>query len=139
MGNIGKRLKKITLQVSLILGPTFAIAEVCDKEVPSWNPASGPVGPLEFMLNAIVSPLGILIAGLFLSGFLLRKTWTALLASAVAAFYAFAILSIWRASDGIYAASISEGCRASPALLLIVLCFFAVAFLVVAGRRYIER
>ena len=134
---MSKPLKGITFQISLLLGPTPAIAEVCNKYIPNWNPASGPVGPIEFIHNAIMSPLGILIISLFLSGPLLRKTWIALLASGSAIFLVFGIRWIWVDTDAIYASSILEGCRASPAWLLSIICLCTIAFLIVAGRRYL--
>lgn len=134
-----KLFERVILRLSLLLCPTSAVAEVCDKVSPDWKLASGPVGHLELLFNATVSPLGILLLALIVFGAIFRKTWTSLLGSVISALYAYVIWLEWTEPGGVYSLSISEGCRASPEALLSILCLVAIGLLGVAAKRYLNR
>ena len=134
-----KLFERVIVRLGLLLYPTSAVAEVCDKVSSDWKLASGSVGQLELLFNATVSPLGILLLALIVFGAMLRKTWTSLLASVISALYAYVIWLEWTEPGGVYSLSISEGCRATPVALFSILCLVAIGFLGVATKRYLDR
>jgi len=134
-----KLFERVILRLSLLICPTSAVAEVCDKVSPDWKLASAPVGHLELLFNATVSPFGILLLALIVFGAMFQKTWSSLLASVVSTLYAYVIWLEWAEPGGVYSLSISEGCRASPVVLLSTLCLVAIGFLGVAIKRYLAR
>lgn len=134
-----KLFERVIVRLSLLLCPTSAVAEVCDKVSPDWKLASGPVGQLELLFDASVSPMGILLLALIVFGVMFRKTWTSLLASVISALYAYIIWLEWTELGGVYSLSISEGCRTSPMVLLSILCLVAIGFWGVAMKRYPDR
>jgi len=117
------------LVLALLLVPTLAGAEVCDKAVgESWRPADGPV----WLLNPVGLPIAvtILVSGLVLVA-VARLRWFGYLGSAFlvlnAAVLVFADLV---PEHDIYLAQIREGCRSYRTDLMDVglMTIFAVAY-----------
>ncbi len=121
-----------------VLGnPASAIAEVCDKEFPTWNPMhDGPASSMSALVDFLSSPLGLLsICGAAVVH-LARPAWIHLAATGVAALGALAILWNWRFHGSAYADAIEEGCVASP---IYVIYFFVAVAVLSAVRAVVAR
>ena len=107
--------------------PTGAIAEVCDKERPDWNPSDGPVGPFEDVVLFVVTPFGLILLALAVASVLVRHTWLTALTTVIMTAVLALLWSEWREADEVKMASIAEGCRAaaSPILIGVVLVTLA--------------
>ncbi|MCB1471723.1 MAG: hypothetical protein KDJ68_02235 [Rhodobiaceae bacterium] len=112
-----------------------AFAEVCDKEVPNWDPVLGPVTQVEFLMNSAVSVPGMFLLGLFALSVVSKSAWHAVLTAAMSASFIFLIWSNWNDTDGVYAASIEEGCRANPSILLFTLIALMLGAAFIAAMR----
>lgn len=134
-------LKHSTSQVcvsTILLLPSAAFAEVCDKEVPTWDFTTGPASQLEYFVAATTSPIGISILGVLVLAIAFRRLWLQILGGVLILLVVLGIVSLQ--SDPVYLASIREGCRAEPHWLLFALAavFFFFAALTVKtwkGRR----
>lgn len=129
-----KFLASKTYSIPILLFPSSAFAEVCDKEVPSWNHTSGPVSSLEYFLSATISPLGLTILSLLILSFILRKLWLSILGGLLTFLVLLGPFSLL--SDSIFVASIREGCRASPLWVLVTLTGVALTFAVLTLRSW---
>ncbi|MEM8693026.1 MAG: hypothetical protein AAGG57_14225 [Pseudomonadota bacterium] len=58
-----------------IVASTTAVAAVCDKVRPVWNPADGPVNQLEDLALFFIEPLGLIVLVPTITIVLLRKIW----------------------------------------------------------------
>lgn len=136
-GRRGKRcFWRVAIQAgvaSLILYPASALAEVCDKEAPGWDFRSGPASQLEHFQDAATGPYGLTIAALLVLAVIFKRRWLCLFGGMSTLLALAAVLVVW--SDPIYAASIREGCRASPIWVLAALAGAALTFGALAARR----
>lgn len=97
------------LSVASALSVRSAWAEVCDKTVPWWNPADGPVSMAQEAYWAVVSPLGGLLAtGIVLSAAFRRASF-GYAAAAIGLLLAVALV-VGLEDDIVVEASIREGC-----------------------------
>ncbi|MDX8355656.1 hypothetical protein SLH47_25130 [Cognatiyoonia sp. IB215182] len=104
-----------------MMASTPAVAEVCDKVRPAWNPANGPINQFEDLALFFIEPLGLIVLVLTIAAILLRKIW--LTAIVVALLFAVTALNIstWIEADDVTNFAISEGCIAAPVLTTITL------------------
>ena len=110
---------------ALIVLGTPALAEVCDKVRPGWDPSDGPIGPVGEAIHLATSPPGLVLIALLAATFVLRN-WALAGGTAIAALALVALIEMdWRGLiDGsMVAYATAEGCKASPTL------FSAVAIL----------
>ncbi|MFN7599429.1 MAG: hypothetical protein ACK5PT_22365, partial [Cereibacter sp.] len=57
-----------------LAAPAPAIAEVCDKERPAWNPQDGPVSQLDDLGLFFSDPFGLAVLVMAIVCILLRRT-----------------------------------------------------------------
>lgn len=117
-----------------VLLPTYAVAEVCDKIRPNWDPTSGSVtawGEATFFFQ---SPLGIVCLGAFaLAVLTFKSTWA--LASAVGSAGLGLLIYINGTLDdpnGFSQQSVAEGCVGEPTLAVAIcatICFICIGIL----------
>ncbi len=118
----------------ILLFPSAAFAEVCDKEVPSWDVANGPVSQLEYAVGAATGLYGLMIVGLLVLGLVFKRLWLHLIGGVLGLLLLLGLTSML--SDPIYAASIKEGCRASPYLVMAALAGLVLTFGLLAARSW---
>lgn len=104
-----------------MIASTPAVAEVCDKVRPAWNPANGPVTQFEDLALFLTEPIGLIVLGLAVAAVFLRKIWlTVFVVTLLVAIIALNI-STWVEADDVTNFAISEGCIAAPVLTTITL------------------
>ena len=118
----------------LSLLPSAARAEVCDKEVPNWNFATGPVSQLDYLVAAITSPFGVSIMAILVLAIAIRKLWLKVLGGVLTLLVTLGMMRVL--SDPIFLASVREGCRAEPHWVLFSLASVLLAFLALAARDW---
>lgn len=118
----------------VLLFPSSAFAEVCDKEVPSWDFTTGPASQSEYFLSAATSSYGLTIIGLLMLALVLRRPWVHILCGILTLLVLLTMLS--SLLDPIYAGSIREGCRASPFWVLVALTGVVLTFGMLAVRSW---
>jgi hypothetical protein len=108
--------------------PTGAIAEVCDKVRPDWNPSDGPVGPFEDVVLFFVTPFGLILLALAVASVLVRRTWLTALTTVIMTAVLAPFWSEWGEDNEVMRLAIAEGCRAaaSPILIIVVLVTLAI-------------
>ncbi|MEO1677323.1 MAG: hypothetical protein AAFU80_04100 [Pseudomonadota bacterium] len=111
-----------------------AFAEVCDKEVPTWNLTDGPVSQLEYFAAAATSAYAVSIVALLVLALVFRRLWLQIFGGLVTLFVTLGMVSVL--SDPIYVASIEEGCRASPYSVLFALTAALLAFGLLAAKGW---
>ena len=112
------------------------LAEVCDKEVPTWSRTDGPVSPWFEPVHLLLSPVGWLI--LFVSGvgLVFGVRWLSVLGGCVCLACAGLLLASWVEMNEVYRAAIEEGCRSPhPFVTVAFLGTIAVALL---GRNLLR-
>lgn len=119
--------------------PSAALAAACDQAAPAWRPSMGPASVLDAMTAFAFSPLGLAILALMLATAVSRIRIFPILAAILALLGAAMLTSHWAAGDGVYAAAIREGCRASPLALIVCLGLIALGMLGLALRRAMRR
>lgn len=126
----------LAFALAALLMPCQAIAEVCDKEVPDWDPATGLVSQFDYISDVAISPAGALIVGLCLATLVLRRAGIAAFAAGVTLFLFLILFFQVTDQQGNFARSIEEGCRASPQPLFLGLggAFAVFVWLFVALR-----
>ena len=114
---------------------TPAVAEVCDKVRPAWNPANGPINQFEDLILFFIEPLGLIVLGLTIAAILLRKIW--LTAIVITLLFAVAALNIstWIEADDVTNFAILEGCITAPVLTTTVLIAICAIILTTTWRR----
>lgn len=105
------------------------MAEVCDKERPGWDPASGPVTQLDELLHVALSPLGLVAALIFVGALMLRRTWGYVGGTVALTAIAALIFAGWFDPTGITEAATREGCMALPALPIFAVLTLALTLL----------
>ncbi|WP_422039889.1 hypothetical protein [Roseibium sp.] len=125
-----------------VLFPGAALAEVCDKMRPGWDPSQGQVSQLDDVLYFFgTSPFMLTYAGLIVASLLLRNRWlcfvSALVSIAFAALHAGDWMFEW--SGTVHKGAIAEGCMAPPYLLigLFLSAFMACVFVAFKPRRMV--
>ena len=127
MGPVRARLIAALALLVPVLIPAPALAEVCDKLRPGWEPGSAPVGWLGETLFIFTSPPGLLLLALFALAMWRGWRWLLVIVTLAAVALAF-LLYTGNGAEMAVAARI-EGCigSQSPAaalsLLLGVLAF----------------
>lgn len=128
----GRKLIRSTLIA--LAAPAPAIAEVCDKERPAWNPQDGPVSQLDDLGLFFSDPLGLTVLAMAGACILFRKTWfTALVITFLITVVALLTIS-WSEDYHVKSAAVSEGCRTAPVLTGLTLAAISV-FLALAIRE----
>ena len=125
-----KRAGLTALAYTIMLSP--ALAEVCDKVDPDWNPADGPLSPIGALVDFFLSPFGIVAIALVVFSWALDNRWLAWLTATLLVVAAVGLSVDWLYLDDVGRFAVQEGCRASPILIVVVLC--AAAGLLVARR-----
>ncbi len=114
-------LKRSWANAITMIASTPAVAEVCDKVRPAWNPADGPVTQFEDLALFFFEPLGLIVLVCAIAAVLLRKIWlTVFVVTLLVAIIALNI-STWLEADDVTNFAISEGCIAAPVLTTITL------------------
>lgn len=72
MGSLRGRVTSVFIGVSAFC-PTGAWAEVCDKERPSWDPASGPATALDELIELSSLPVPIALLALVIVALVSRS------------------------------------------------------------------
>jgi hypothetical protein len=128
----GMKLIQSTLMALAASAP--AIAEVCDKERPAWNPQDGPVSQIDDLVLFFSAPLGLTVLVMAGTCILLRKTWFTVLVITFL-FTVVALLTItWFEDNHVKSAAVSEGCLTTPVLTGLTLVAISV-FLALLSRR----
>ncbi|MCA3436997.1 MAG: hypothetical protein INF48_06715 [Rhodobacter sp.] len=128
----GRKLIRSTLIA--LAAPAPAIAEVCDKERPAWNPQDGPVSQLDDLGLFFSDPLGLTVLAMAGACILFRKTWfTALVITFLITVVALLTIS-WSEDYHVKSAAVSEGCLTTPVLTGLTLVAISV-FLALLSRR----
>ena len=97
-----------------------ALAEVCDKLVPMWNPSHGPVGQIEHTLNTFINPfIGVPVAILLLTCLGFRNRFVKSICLAMLLIFTWVIASGY--DDQVYEAAMAEGCVTRPVLSTVVM------------------
>ncbi|MCA3443686.1 MAG: hypothetical protein INF52_10010 [Rhodobacter sp.] len=117
-----------------LAAPAPAIAEVCDKERPAWNPQDGPVSPLGDLAVFFSEPLGLTVLAMAGACSLLRKTWFTVLVITFLITVVALLTIIWLEDYHIKSTAVSEGCLTAPVLTGLTLVALSV-FLAFASRR----
>jgi hypothetical protein len=104
--------------------PLPALAEVCDKLRPAWNPSSGPLGALGEMAYVAGSLPGMVLLTLF--ALAMWRGWRWLLAIVSFAALALAALIYIGAGAPTRAEAMAEGCVGSAYPVAAVLAALAV-------------
>lgn len=133
------RRAKSLLGWLVAIAPLPAIAEVCDKEMPRWDPANGPAGPWDTLVFAAMSPVGVILFFFVLLALLWRKVWTAALGAFVVTALGAMVLLDWLNPGSFAMDARLEGCFGPPAPVLGVLWICAVGFCVIATKRRANR
>ena len=116
-----KGMKHIQSALIAITASTPAIAEVCDKVRPAWNPEDGPVSQIDDLVLFFSEPVGLgtwVLVGVCI---FLRRTWFTLLVITVMITIVALLTKTWFEEDYISAFAVSEGCLTAPVLTGITL------------------
>ncbi len=141
------RVLLFAVAISVFWGdPVFA--EVCDKEMPNWDPADGPATAFDALLNFIATPINSVFLGTLFVAFWVRALWLSLAVAMLGWVFAALILYDWLRPhpvlDDIRHSAIREGCFASPILVVLMLAIagavlLAVTFKTRFGRSLIRK
>jgi hypothetical protein len=115
-----KAASAIATAIAASVAPAFpALAEVCDKERPGWDPGDGPVGQLGETFGILGGMLstapGIALLAFLLLPLVWPNRWLCLLAATFAGLFTYALAADWW-EDPVAHFAIIEGCRAAPIL-----------------------
>lgn len=105
-----------------------SLAEVCDKVVPNWNPANGPVNQIESLILFITSPGGLILFGLVLVAGLFASRVLYGLTAVLGCFVIFGIYVNMTEENRVWEAAMREGCVTEPYLegaVLVLLVFYS--------------
>lgn len=104
---------------ALALLPSAALAEVCDKVRPLWDPATGPATAVDEALHLASTPVAMILLLVTALALRLKHAWVGL--AAVCGWSAYVGLTVFgNRSDpsGIHQSAVAEGCIGSPALFI---------------------
>lgn len=111
--------------VTLALLPTPALAEVCDKVRPMWEPGTQATAWGE-MLALLSSPVSLLLLAATALAIRLRSQWGAL--GVVACWSVWtSMIAFFGAGDEVRQMALAEGCIGSPTLFLALIAAICVA------------
>jgi hypothetical protein len=130
----GMKLIQSTVMALAASAPAIAIAEVCDKERPAWNPQDGPVSQLDNLAFFFSEPLGLIVLAMAGACILIRKTWFTALVITVFVIVVALLTIAWFEDYHVKSAAASEGCLTAPVLTGLTLVAIS-AFLAFVGRR----
>ena len=128
----GIRLIQSTLMALAASAP--AIAEVCDKERPAWNPQDGPVSQLDDLALFFSEPLGLTVLAMAGACILLRKPWFTALVIAVFVIVVALLMMAWFEDYHVKSAAAREGCLTAPVLTGLTLVAISVLLAFVGWR-----
>lgn len=118
----------------LILLPSPAFAEVCDKERPLWD--GSKVGPVEELIYIVASPHGALLILLTVAAVLIRKFWVSFPVAALLLLFALMLYWDWSIyGDGIAYPAYREGCRGAPHVAIACLAAIALGLVLISKTR----
>lgn len=127
-----RRLPRATaLCLAVALFPQAALAEVCDKVRPLWNPAEGPAGALNEALHFATIPVSLVLLLATAIALRFRSSWGGL--AAVCGWSALVFVIVFGdAQDptGIVPMARAEGCIGSPALFIALVAAICVGTVV---------
>ena len=129
-----KRMKLIQSTLIALAAAAPAIAEVCDKERPAWNPKDGPVSQLDDLAVFFSEPLGLTVLVMVGACILLRKTWFMVLVITFLITVVALLTITWFENYHVKSAAVSEGCLTAPVLTGLSLVAISV-FLGLVSRR----
>ncbi|WP_269583514.1 hypothetical protein [Roseibium sp. Sym1] len=101
---------------ALLVSAVPAVAEVCDKSRPAWNPSDGKVSQLDDVLLVFGSFPGVAFLILLAVSLLLRSRILCLLTSGFAAIWLLFLALEWLVEEknDVLAFAIMEGCVTTP-------------------------
>ena len=114
--------------IVMFLAESPAMAEVCDKQRPDWNPADGPVSQFGEFVHFLGTPIGILVGLLTLVAVLLRVRWLSVTAAVLLVLAIALRIEGWFDPFDITLAEAAyrEGCQNSPLLTVVALAMMIV-------------
>ena len=119
-------IMRLALSVFLIFPASSAIAEVCDKVRPDWNPSTGSISQVQELYFFFSNPLGIILIALCILAFIIRHTIVSSLVALVLVAVASLIAVNWLwPVDGVTQEAFREGCTANPLFTSIVVVALA--------------
>ncbi|MFN7268994.1 MAG: hypothetical protein ACK5UA_08390 [Cereibacter sp.] len=127
-------MKLIQSTLSALAAPAAAIAEVCDKERPAWNPQDGPVSQLDDLGLFFSDPFGLAVLVMAIVCILLRRTWFTVLVITFLITVVALLTITWFEDFHVKSAAVSEGCLTTPVLTGLTLVAISV-FLALLSRR----
>jgi len=116
----------IRLLTFLTLLPTQALAEVCDKQRPDWDPSQGPATGLDELVFLFTSLPGLGILGALTLAVLTGQKRYFTAATVFSALIGAALYIQATAPDAITRAAIAEGC-VGPQTIPVVTCMVITA------------
>jgi len=125
-----------SLRRGLILSlatPTAALAEVCDKVRPLWQPGT-PATAWDEMLALMGTPLSLALLLATAVAIRFRSQWGALAVLVLWTFWVSTI-AFFGADDEINRQAIAEGCIGSPALFIGVVAAICIAMIIYTTPR----
>lgn len=117
----------LTVGLALAIGLqsiASARAEVCDKEPASPAYFGEQAGPLDALVEVLLSPVGWGVVALLVIGIVIRRRILYAVNALFFVYLAGAGVFVW-IMDDVYRGAIEEGCRSSP--VLVIMCLGAAA------------
>lgn len=130
-----RRPFQVTLAAALT-APEQLWAEVCDKERPLWDSATGPATVFDEALHLGASPLSLVLLAATALAVRFRSSWGGL--AVVCGWSGLVALVTFVNSDdpsGVRQLAIEEGCIGSPALFIAAVAAISVATIIYTSPR----
>lgn len=128
---LGKLPRATALCLAVALFPQAALAEVCNKARPLWNPAEGPASALDEALHFAASPVSVVLLLATAVALRFRSPWGGL--AAVCGWSALVFSIVFgdaRDLTGVGPLARAEGCIGSPALFIALVAAICVGTVV---------
>ena len=114
------------LLVALAVLPTPALAEVCDKVRPLWDPANGLATVVDEAKHLALSPLALILIAATAIVVRLRSQWGGLAVVCGWSFFTY-FVALPNTSDPVQQLALQEGCIGSPTLFIAVVAAICTA------------
>lgn len=128
--------RTLPLTAMTLLIPSLARAEVCGKERPFWDPATGRATALDEALHFAASPLTLILLVATALAIRFKSSWAGL--AVVCGWSGFVgLITFGNNSDptGIHQIALQEGCIGSPALFIALVAAISVATIIYTSPR----
>jgi len=122
-----------------ILSIMPALAEVCDKENPRWNPADGPISPFGEAYYTLFSNFGLALAILILIVFLLNSRWLYLAFSIPIFLWGYLLRGEALEEPGVRYFAVQEGCRSDTIVTMFIFIIVGTIFLFLGIRKFVKK